>query len=82
MSLRRIDHPANRGYGAALASAFDYALRHDFDVLVKGAPSGPRRFAYGEVERIKKDGPHVGLWIALGVTIGLHVPIGLCAAAA
>ena len=29
-----ITHPKNRGYGAALVSAFDYALRHDFDVLV------------------------------------------------
>jgi dolichol-phosphate mannosyltransferase len=32
--IRRVDHPANRGYGAALASAFEYALKHDFDVLV------------------------------------------------
>lgn len=32
--LLRIDHPANRGYGAALISAFDFALRHDYDVLV------------------------------------------------
>ena len=29
-----ITHPKNRGYGAALVSAFDYALGHDFDVLV------------------------------------------------
>ena len=29
-----ITHPHNRGYGAALISAFDYALRHDYDVLV------------------------------------------------
>jgi glycosyltransferase involved in cell wall biosynthesis len=32
--IRRIDHPVNRGYGAALASAFEYARRHRFDVLV------------------------------------------------
>lgn len=32
--LHRIDHAANGGYGAALISAFDFALRHDFDVLV------------------------------------------------
>lgn len=32
--LLRVDHPANRGYGAALASAFAFALAHDFDVLV------------------------------------------------
>jgi glycosyltransferase involved in cell wall biosynthesis len=29
-----ITHPSNRGYGAALRSAFDYFLDHDFDVLV------------------------------------------------
>src|SRR5947209_4410418 len=29
-----ITHPQNRGYGAALISAFDHALRHDYDVLV------------------------------------------------
>jgi glycosyltransferase involved in cell wall biosynthesis len=27
-------HPRNRGYGAALKSAFDYALAHDYEVLV------------------------------------------------
>jgi glycosyltransferase involved in cell wall biosynthesis len=32
--LWRIDHAQNRGYGAALISAFDFALRHDFDGLV------------------------------------------------
>jgi glycosyltransferase involved in cell wall biosynthesis len=32
--LFRIDHPANRGYGAALASAFDFARRNHYDVLV------------------------------------------------
>ncbi|HUR54287.1 MAG TPA: glycosyltransferase family 2 protein [Gemmataceae bacterium] len=30
----RIDHPTNRGYGAALISAFEFALQHDFDGLV------------------------------------------------
>jgi dolichol-phosphate mannosyltransferase len=29
-----IRHETNRGYGAALASAFDYAQEHDYDVLV------------------------------------------------
>ena len=29
-----VTHPRNRGYGAALISAFDYALAHDYDVLV------------------------------------------------
>ncbi|MBA4188196.1 MAG: glycosyltransferase family 2 protein [Planctomycetaceae bacterium] len=33
-NLHRIDHPTNRGYGAALISAFAYALEYDFDVLV------------------------------------------------
>lgn len=32
--VRTITHPRNLGYGAALRSAFDYALRTDFDVLV------------------------------------------------
>jgi len=29
-----VTHPENRGYGAALASAFDFALRGGYDVLV------------------------------------------------
>ena len=29
-----VTHVENRGYGAALQSAFDYALAHHFDVLV------------------------------------------------
>jgi dolichol-phosphate mannosyltransferase len=32
--LHVVTHPKNRGYGAALISAFAYALEHDFDVLV------------------------------------------------
>lgn len=32
--IARVDHPANRGYGAALITAFRYALDHDYDVLV------------------------------------------------
>ena len=32
--IARVDHPTNRGYGAALVTAFEYALAHDFDVLV------------------------------------------------
>jgi dolichol-phosphate mannosyltransferase len=32
--LRVITHPHNRGYGAALVSAFDYARQHGADVLV------------------------------------------------
>jgi dolichol-phosphate mannosyltransferase len=32
--LRGITHQQNRGYGAALISAFAYALGHDFDILV------------------------------------------------
>jgi dolichol-phosphate mannosyltransferase len=32
--LHVIGHAQNRGYGAALISAFDYALNHDIDVLV------------------------------------------------
>jgi dolichol-phosphate mannosyltransferase len=32
--LRLVTHPINQGYGAALISAFAYALEHDFDVLV------------------------------------------------
>jgi len=32
--LHRVDHPRNLGYGAALITAFDFALTHDYDVLV------------------------------------------------
>ncbi len=32
--IRLVTHPKNRGYGAALTSAFAYMLEHDFDVLV------------------------------------------------
>jgi glycosyltransferase involved in cell wall biosynthesis len=32
--LRIVTHPQNRGYGAALSSAFAYTLQHNFDVLV------------------------------------------------
>jgi dolichol-phosphate mannosyltransferase len=32
--LIRIDHPHNRGYGAALISAFDFAVADRYDVLV------------------------------------------------
>jgi glycosyltransferase involved in cell wall biosynthesis len=32
--LRVVRHSPNRGYGAALRTAFDYALHQDFDVLV------------------------------------------------
>ena len=32
--LQVITHAKNRGYGAALISAFGYALEHDYDVLV------------------------------------------------
>jgi dolichol-phosphate mannosyltransferase len=32
--LHRIDHPRNRGYGAALQSAFAFALAGGYDVLV------------------------------------------------
>jgi glycosyltransferase involved in cell wall biosynthesis len=33
-NLRVVTHPHNRGYGAALISAFGYVQAHDFDVLV------------------------------------------------
>ncbi|MBX9580745.1 MAG: glycosyltransferase family 2 protein [Gemmataceae bacterium] len=32
--IARVDHPTNRGYGAALVTAFRYALDQDYDVLV------------------------------------------------
>jgi glycosyltransferase involved in cell wall biosynthesis len=32
--LARITHPRNRGYGAALRSAFGYAIAHHYDYLV------------------------------------------------
>ena len=33
-NLHVLTHPVNRGYGAALMSAFSYTLAHDYDVLV------------------------------------------------
>lgn len=33
-NLHRIDHGCNRGYGAAVATAFRYAIDHGFDILV------------------------------------------------
>ncbi|MFQ3592024.1 MAG: glycosyltransferase family 2 protein [Gemmataceae bacterium] len=33
-NLHIITHPTNRGYGAALMSAFSYTLAHEYDVLV------------------------------------------------
>jgi dolichol-phosphate mannosyltransferase len=33
-NVQVIAHPHNRGYGAALISAFAHALQHDYDVLV------------------------------------------------
>jgi dolichol-phosphate mannosyltransferase len=32
--IRVVRHAANRGYGAALQSAFQYAISHEYDVLV------------------------------------------------
>ena len=32
--IRVVTHPQNRGYGAALLSAFAYAQDHDFELLV------------------------------------------------
>ena len=29
-----VSHPANRGYGATLVTAFQYAIDHEFDVLI------------------------------------------------
>ena len=29
-----VSHPENRGYGAALSTAFEYARRHQYDILV------------------------------------------------
>lgn len=33
-NLRRVDHRTNRGYGAAVASAFRYAIEKGYDILV------------------------------------------------
>ena len=32
--VKVVHHNPNRGYGAALTTAFEYALKHNFDVLV------------------------------------------------
>lgn len=34
INLHRVNHDRNRGYGAALRSAFDYTIQNGFDVLV------------------------------------------------
>ncbi|MFO0807030.1 MAG: glycosyltransferase family 2 protein [Gemmataceae bacterium] len=34
VGIHVVSHPTNRGYGAALVTAFDYALEHNYDVLV------------------------------------------------
>lgn len=32
--IHRLTHPINRGYGAALRSAFDFAIRENYEILV------------------------------------------------
>ena len=32
--IRLVTHPVNKGYGAALITAFEYAIEHDFEILV------------------------------------------------
>ena len=32
--IHRLTHPDNRGYGAALRSAFEFAIREDYEILV------------------------------------------------
>src|SRR5262245_47569474 len=32
--IKRIRHEKNRGYGAALITAFQFAIEHDYDILV------------------------------------------------
>lgn len=32
--IHRLTHPVNRGYGAALRSAFDFAIRENYEILV------------------------------------------------
>ncbi len=32
--IQRVDHAGNKGYGAAVATAFRYAVEHDYEVLV------------------------------------------------
>lgn len=32
--IERVSHPVNRGYGAALRSAFEFAIEHGYEVLV------------------------------------------------
>lgn len=47
--IRHVRHPQNRGYGAALRTAFDYAILNDYDVLVTIDCDGqhePQRIAH------------------------------------
>jgi dolichol-phosphate mannosyltransferase len=56
--IRLVSHAANRGYGAALATAFDYALRNGYDVLVTMDCDGqhqPRRIPEFAAACVKLD---------------------------
>lgn len=55
-----VRHPRNLGYGAGLRSAFDYALTHDYDVLVTIDCDGqhqPRLIPELAREVFAEDGP-------------------------
>jgi hypothetical protein len=51
--------------------------------VTDGPQRGQRHVAYADIDRIKKEGgSHAARWIALGLVLGILVPIGVCAAAA
>lgn len=87
MNARRIGHPASvrvtLADGTKLTGTMTSVGDQDLTLVVtSGGTKGERHIPYADIERIKEKGSRVGLWIALGVTIGVLVPIGICAAAA
>jgi dolichol-phosphate mannosyltransferase len=75
--VRVVNHPQNRGYGAALRTAFDYAVAHGYDVLVTIDCDGqhePQRIAQ-LVEACREAD------IASGSRyLGVDIPVGLAPA--
>ena len=51
-------------------------------LTTEGHDSGEHVIRYADIASIKQKGSRTALWIALGVGIGILLPIGLCAASA
>ena len=69
--------------GTTIKGVLVAVAERDVSVLVTAGPqTTERHVAYDDIERIKRESSHTGRWIALGIVIGLLVPIGVCAASA